>query len=201
MLKYLITEYKKQIDLFNIIKLSIENDKINILKYLISIQPNNHTDININDAILLSLQKGYLDIYHYLKYKNTNPDACLEEAVFYGHCEIVKELLISGRDPIKALNKAAENGNFDMTSLILDCRGLSIEENDINLAITLVKQRIISQVNKGDNNNVEEELNIIELLESFKCLSSVRKNEENNSEYDDDDLLYDEDPELESEDN
>ncbi|AGC02333.1 ankyrin repeat protein [Acanthamoeba polyphaga moumouvirus] len=129
---------------------------------------------------------------------NTNPDACLEVAAFYGHSEIVKELLISGRNPIKALHKAAEGGHFETISTILDIRANAIEEIDIDLAITLVKQRINSRINDRHINNVEEEFNIIDLLESFKCLNSVRKNKDDDSEGDNDYLFCDEDPDSDS---
>ncbi|AQN68680.1 ankyrin repeat protein [Saudi moumouvirus] len=194
MFKYLLNEYEKEIDFLNVINLSVENNNVQMLKYLISIQPINYTGISINDTILMSLQKGYLDIYHYLKYMSTNPDQCLETAAFYGRSEIVKELLISGRNPIKALHKAAEGGHFETISVVLDNRGRCIEEIDIDLAITLVKQRINSRINNGQNNNVEEEFNIIDLLESFKCLNSVSKNKDDDSEGDNDYLFCDEDP-------
>ncbi|AVL95182.1 ankyrin repeat protein [Moumouvirus australiensis] len=177
-LEYLMSRYKTGIDINNIVNLAVENNKVGTLKYLLSNQASCDIKLNIDENIILSLQKGHFDIYHYLKYKCTNPDLCLETAALNGHSEIVKELLINGRDPIKALRKAAEGGNFETISVIFDICGSRIENIDIDLAITLVKQRIIFKANNDVNSNVEQELNIIEFLESFKCLNSLRKDED-----------------------
>ncbi|QGR54307.1 ankyrin repeat-containing protein [Moumouvirus maliensis] len=189
-LEYLINKYKTGIDLSNIVNLAVENNNVGTLKYLLSYQATCGIKLNVDENIILSLQKGHFDIYHYLKYTCTNPDQCLEMAAFNGHSEIVKELLINGRDPIKALRKAAEGGNFETVSVIFDICSSRIEDLDIDLAITLVKQRIIFKANNDVNSNVEQELNIIEFLESFKCLNSLRKDEDCLTCDDVDDYLY-----------
>ncbi|AGC02332.1 ankyrin repeat protein [Acanthamoeba polyphaga moumouvirus] len=53
MFKYLLNEYEKEIDFLNVINLSVENNNVQMLKYLISIQPINYTGISINDTILI----------------------------------------------------------------------------------------------------------------------------------------------------
>uniref|UniRef100_A0A6G6ADN5 Ankyrin repeat-containing protein n=1 Tax=Borely moumouvirus TaxID=2712067 RepID=A0A6G6ADN5_9VIRU len=198
-LEYLINKYKTGIDISNIINLSVENNNVATLKYILTTQSICGNEINIDENILLCLQKGHFNIYHYLKYKCTNPDQCLETAALNGHSEIVKELLISGRDPIKALRKAAEGGSFETISVIIDVCGSRIEDIDVDLAITLVKQRIIFKVNNEVNSNVEQEMNIIELLESLKCLNSLRKDEDRSICDDIDDLCFNDNEDSESE--
>ncbi|QTF49195.1 hypothetical protein qu_303 [Acanthamoeba polyphaga mimivirus] len=123
-----------------------------------------------NDQILKIIESSfsYNQIRIYELLESRYPQLCLESSIINGRTDIVDNFVKKGSNPIVILHKAAECAQFDIIWNLSE--NSLINQNDIDIAMTIIKQRIHDILFYSDNPNVEKEQDILELLENIKLM-------------------------------
>ncbi|AGF84917.1 repeat protein [Moumouvirus goulette] len=142
---------------------AVKKNYLKLIKYLLI-----NKYCSLNDVIIMALENSCIEIFNYLK-KFIDMKPFLNLAILNDHVDIVMEILEKTRNPCKPFLLAAENGKFEIVSNIYEIWSSCFRESDINVALTLVKQRITCLVSDSEMNiDIEQELNMIDLLENIK---------------------------------
>ncbi|AAV50556.1 putative ankyrin repeat protein [Acanthamoeba castellanii mimivirus] len=148
----------------DILTLIIKSGNVSAFKTLINI-------IGLsNDQIFKIIESSFshnqTKIYEFLE--SRYPQLYLESSIINGRTDIVDNLVKKGSNPIVVLHKAAECAQFDIIWNLSE--NSLINQNDIDIAMTIVKQRIHDILFYSDNPDVEKEQDILELLENIKLM-------------------------------
>ncbi|AKI80019.1 hypothetical protein QJ850_gp680 [Acanthamoeba polyphaga mimivirus] len=148
----------------DVLTLIIKSGNVSAFKTLINI-------IGLsNDQILKIIESSFnynqTKIYELIESRYAH--LCLESSIINGRTDIVNNLVKKGSNPIVVLHKAAECAQFDIIWNLSE--NLLINQNDIEIAMTIVKQRIHDILFYSDNPDVEKEHDVLELLENMKLM-------------------------------
>ncbi|AKI80018.1 putative ankyrin repeat protein [Acanthamoeba polyphaga mimivirus] len=156
-----------------VIDTAIKSNNQKTIKYLID-----QHQFNIDEAIKLALEENKLDIFHMLRLFNFDKIRCLETASVLGHLEIVDKMLENDFEKINGdlvnivLRNAAEGGKFDIVWYISEKFIDLVTKIDIEVAETIVKQRIQHICTFSDDNDIDisGEQDMLELFENMKMI-------------------------------
>ncbi|AGC02331.1 ankyrin repeat protein [Acanthamoeba polyphaga moumouvirus] len=147
---------------------AVNKNYLKLIKYLLI-----NKYCSLNEVIIISLENSQMDIFNYLKKFIPDLRPYLNLAILNNNVDIVMEILEQTGDYHKSFLLAAENCKFEIVSSIFERWLPHFCNSDIDLALTLIKQRISSLVSDSEMNiDVEQELNMIDLLENIKLIIS-----------------------------
>ena len=139
--------------------------------------------IKIDEMAKLAVEENKSNIFEELKTLNPDMLSCLKTAAICGHLDIVTEIIenkfnkISSANVNMILRSAAEGARFNIIWYISENFIYRVTLEDIKIAETIVKQRLV-QICSIDEHanvcdeyaNVCDEYEILELLENMKLI-------------------------------
>ncbi|QTF49194.1 putative ankyrin repeat protein [Acanthamoeba polyphaga mimivirus] len=156
-----------------VVDTAIKSNNQKTIKYLID-----QNQFDIDEAIKLALEENKLDIFNILRLFNFDKVRCLATASILGYLEIVDKMMENDFEKINGdlvnivLRNAAEGGKIDIVWYVSEKFIEFVTKIDIEVAETIVKQRIQHICTFSDDNDIDisVEQDMLELFENMKMI-------------------------------